>query len=1002
MGGYNLKKFSGIVFLTILFFLQLNCVFAESSFVEDIEHNFELLDRDDGLSNLSVSSIVQDKYGFVWFGTQGGLNCYDGREMTIFRNDPFEEDGLIHNLIQTIYYDEELHELWIGTYQGISRYIISENRFINYSVNDNNLSNPIVIAITKDQNGHMWFGTMDGLNRLDIRTDTFEYYEVPGKVVRSLLVDSTNRIIVGTYEGLAYFDEGTLQVKQFLLELPSPYVMVVKEFETGILTLGLWDGGVVELEIETNEIVKKSYADNRVYTLIKPDNGALWVGTWGGGLFIEDQMGHVTHFESDGKENNLSHNVVYALYQDASGIFWIGTNGGGVNKINPRKHNFVDLKYDSESLNSISQGKINKIYEDSEGNLWIAVYNNGLNKYNQATGRIDKYNEASDERAEQSRTLPDNQINEIIEIGGKLIIGTNSGLARYDRSGDRFIPFGDVPENTLIYSIESVNQDELWIGTYNNGVSVYNMKNHTYRNYKSDDMENPVADNLIYDIHVDQKGPIWIATNNGLNMKEPMREKFKLFRKEPGNYKTLASNTMRSIYEDSSGRIWITMVGGGIAYFVEKDESFVTFTEKDGLPSNVVSGVVEDDKGSMWCSTENGLAIIQEETEEIFYLTPDDGIGGWEFSSGVIKVRDGSIILGSVNGITRVPSSFILAQTLEPRVYIKDVLLFHEKVNSTQQFFNDEVLTFGPNESSLEFRVVALDFDAPLETRFSYKLEGFDEEWIRAGTRDYIAYSNLPAGTYELKVIAETARNAISQPASLTFSIEEHWYKTPVAYILYAVTFALFIIALIKIREGRLMGIRNSKLSALNTKLEEANVALEKLSTKDPLTGLFNRRYFDMMFLNHLKMAIRSETHLALFMIDIDDFKYVNDKFGHVAGDYLLKDIAIQLEHVINRATDFVVRYGGDEFIVVLYDTECVNTERIAHKITDAIKSVKIRADFTDETYYITTSIGIGCSVPSTKATVEDYLDSADKALYTSKQNGKNRVSINEDVYCHS
>ena len=989
-----MKKIFSLLIIIVILFLQTDMLFADNHIVDETELNFEFLGRDDGLSNLAVSTIIQDKYGFLWFGTQGGLNRYDGREIEVIRNNPFEEDGLVHNLIQTMYYDNENHELWIGTYQGVSHYIISENRFVNYNVENNNLSNPVVIAITKDLNGDMWFGTMNGLNKLDIESDTFVNYEVVGEVVRDLLIDSNQRMLIGTYEGLYYFDYDVETVESIPLNLPSPYVMVIKEFDKGTISLGLWGGGVVEVDIKTNDMSIKNYDDNRIYSLIKTDDDMLWVGTWGGGLFTEDINGKVTHYVSEGNTKELVHNVVYSMNQDDSGIVWIGTNGGGINKINPRKSNFVELSFDPESDNSLSQGKLNKVFEDSDGMLWIAVYNNGLNMYNPDNNTIDKYTiDPDDENA-----LPDNQVNEIYEFDGNMLFGTNAGLVKFNKENNRFSLLGNLPEDTLVYAIEKVNESELWLGTYLSGLFIYNIENDTYENFKSDDDINPVADNLIYDIYSDTKGRVWIATNNGLNMKEPNSEKFKEYRKEKNNPSSLASNTVRSIYEDSKGRIWIGMVGGGVAYFAEDDESFISFTEKDGLSSNIVTGIVEDENGKIWVATHNGISMIKPEYREIFYLTPDDGIGGWEFSSGATKTNDGSMLFGGIHGITRIPSSYISIEKPKPRVYITDVYLFQEPVDENRLFFNDAYLEFGPNDSYLEFKVVALDYDTPFETRFSYKLEGFDDDWINAGTRDYISYSNLPAGEYELKVMCQTARTLITEPVSMKFSIATAWYKSIFAYIGYLILLILMFIGIIKLRAGRLLAIRNSELGVVNCKLEEANTKLEQLSTKDSLTNLFNRRYFNIMLADRLKLSIRGNTYISLIMIDIDGYKAINDKFGHIAGDYLLIDIAETVRGITNRATDFTARYGGDELAVVLYDTDIDATMSIANKILEQLSKVKVRDKYSKEDYFITASIGIVCEAPKFDSTIEEYIDAADKALYRSKENGRNCISMNTPI----
>ncbi len=264
----NRKTLSLLLGLMIVM-SQINIYFAETFFEDDKKPIFEKIGRDQGLQDLSISSIVQDKNGFIWFGTQGGLFQYNGRDCVAYRNNPFETKELIHNLIQTMYYDEHEHALWLGTYQGVSKLNIELDQFTNFTVEDHNLSNNVVVAIGKDQHDDLWFGTMDGLNRLDKQTGKFVNYPVEGKVVRSILLDSRGRLLIGTYEGLYIYDEVKDRLTKVEIEYPSPYVMVIKEFNKGIITLGLWDGGVIELDKDFQILNHYEFDDNRVYTIQK-------------------------------------------------------------------------------------------------------------------------------------------------------------------------------------------------------------------------------------------------------------------------------------------------------------------------------------------------------------------------------------------------------------------------------------------------------------------------------------------------------------------------------------------------------------------------------------------------------------------------------------------------------------------------------------------------------------------------------------------------------------
>ncbi|MCD4714423.1 MAG: hypothetical protein K8R73_14165, partial [Clostridiales bacterium] len=623
---------------------------------------FENIGREQGLQDLSVSNIVQDKNGFIWFGTQGGLFRYNGKDTTVYRNDPFVTDGLIHNLIQTMYYDNENHNIWLGTYQGVSMLNIETDQFTNYTVEENGLSNNVVVAIGRDADENIWFGTLDGLNRLDNETGQFKVYDVEGKVVRSILLDSRGRLLIGTYEGLFYFDESSDTLIKVDLEYPSQFVMVVKEFQNGKLHLGLWDGGVLELDLDFNILDHKTYDDNRVYALHMTEDQTLWIGTWGGGLFCQKDDESFSFNDRDMK-GNINHSVIYSFLEDQSGLLWIGTNGGGVFKTNPDKVNYLEMYSKLDDPDSLDEGKINTIYRDSNNRLWIAVYNKGLNLYDETSGKIIKYNTENARHA-------NNQIMDIIEYQDTLYVASGSGIDRYDEINDRFIETDLLPDDTISYALELDSENHLWVGTYLDGVFEFDQSLNLLRHITMQDGDLGLSDNLIYDITSDMKGRLLIGTNNGLNVYDKTTGINRIYFKEEGNYEGLASNTIRSILESRDGTIWIGMVGGGVSKYIEETDTFFSYTEADGLVENTVVGLKEAMDGQIWIATHNGISILDPITNNIINLSLSDGIGGYTFTGEGFKDADGSLFFGGTHGVTRFPSYTELGSNQLPPVYI--------------------------------------------------------------------------------------------------------------------------------------------------------------------------------------------------------------------------------------------------------------------------------------------------------------------------------------------
>jgi diguanylate cyclase (GGDEF)-like protein len=976
------------LFMALFIVISTSYTYAEHLIRAGTTPTFEHLDRRSGLSNLSVSSIVQDKDGFIWFATQGGLNRYDGRTFKVYSNDPFDAGRLIHNLIQTMAYDEEHHELWIGTYQGISRYDIANDVFVNYSVDKDGLSNAVVVAFEKDDAGNMWVGTLDGLNKIDIKTGVIKSYEVPGKVVRDLKKDAQGKLWIGSYEGLLYFDEASDAVKPSGYELPAKSVMVINEFESGVLSLGIWDGGIVTINLATGAINQQSFADNRVYSYIKTEDGTQWIGTWGGGLYAIEENGDKHHFIGSGELNELSHPIVYSMMQDTSGILWIGTNGGGICKVNPLKRNYVIYKHETDDIDSMSAGKINAIEKDSAGNLWVAVYNEGLDRIS-PDGRITKYKYALDMPG--ALTNP-NVVAISKRDSGELIFAVGSNVMSYNEQKATFETLIALESDVLIYEMEDV-ENNLWIGTYGHGIFRHDWKTGQQEqySYNDDDSGFQISDNLVYDIDLDSKGRLWVATNNGLNLKESESEPFRIFRSVPGDYSQLATNTIRTIFEDSKGRIWFGSVGGGLSYYNE-DGTFTTYLEKDGMPSNVVLSILEGDDGRIWAATHNGLAILTPETGDLFNLTPDDGIGGYEFNPGHYRDATGTLYFGGLHGITAIPGNISEGVSISPKVYITQVDIFQKPYSTYSPYYNGQHLSFEEDETFLSFKFVALDYDSPEKVRFTYRLKGFDSEWIQSGTIDTATYSKLSSGYYTLEVYAETARGVRSEVSRLTFEIDVPWYRSTTMYSVYTLLIILILYGIYKIWQGQRIKRMNEALAIVNSKLEDANVKLEALSTIDPLTGVYNRRYLTTRLAEEIQLAIRSEINLSAIMLDLDSFKEINDIHGHVFGDDYLAAVGSTIKSTLPRSTDYAVRYGGDEFLIVLFDTDESGAKIVAENIRRNISEIALEDTYLKIIRKTTCSMGVFSLIPKVGDDVNLIAKRADDALYQAKHEGKNRI----------
>lgn len=989
------------VFL-IIFVLAVGSRLLGQDFFEDGKApRFGIINRNDGLDSLSISSIRQDKDGFLWFGTQGGLNRYDGRELTAFTHDPFDVNSIPNDLVQTLFYEREEHALWIGTYSGVSRYDIDSGQFTNYQKlegTENGLSNNIVTAIAKGPGGNMWVGTLDGLNRLSKRYGTFDQIETAHETIRALLLDSSGRLWIGSYGGLQYWDGDSNSIQTPEIELPSSFVMAISEPEPGRLLIGMWNGGMLEYWPETGKTRSYDLPDDRIYAVLESGDGTKWAGSWGGGLWAQPPAGEAVWFKN-AETSELENSVIYSLFEDSSGLVWVGTNGGGVHHLSPRRRNFRAYYHEANNPNSIADGKIEVIHGGSDGNLYLGIYSGGLNRIDK-DGSVTKFRHDPDDETSISNDI----INCIFEDSkGNFWITTNKGLNRFDTDSEIFETWSedinpDRPlSHSIVYWITEDDKGRLWIGTYGGGIDRYDPETDTLINFSHNPKDpSSLSDNIVYRILETGDGTVWIATNDGLNRYISDEEGFVHYFHDPYNPETISANNIRPLMEDSQGRLWVGTYSGGINRYDAHQNRFYHYTTKDGLGSNNVLSIVEGNDNRIWLSTRAGINIINPKTEEIDLLDERDGLFGVFFNYGHYKDEDGSIYFGGGHGVTRIDSHTRYINTHLPDVHITGVSILGKAVEHDSSTFDGEELKIQHTENFISFDFVALDYESPRHNKYAYMMEGFDKTWIESGTRSYANYTNLPPGTYTFRVKASNNDNIWNEEgAAMTITVIAPWYRKWWAFVLFALGFLGLATLMLRFREARVLAFQNKELEYTNRLLERANTDLERLSIHDSLTGLYNRRYFDTSFSDELHRAKRARHPLGLLMIDIDHFKQFNDSNGHIAGDTALEKIGGALQQAVPRNTDFVTRYGGEEFAVVLFETDLEGAGQVAENIHRVLRETPIPAG-SGETF-LSVSIGIHAGIPEHQETPKDFILKADRALYSAKESGRNRTKTSVD-----
>ncbi|RMG56597.1 MAG: hypothetical protein D6723_00025 [Acidobacteria bacterium] len=754
---------------------------------------------EDGLPSNVVNGILQTRDGYIWLTTEGGLVRFDGVKFTVFNSENTE--AIKQTPIYGLYEDRD-GNLWMGTTGGIIRY--GNGRFTNYTLDEIGTRGAIVWC--EDREGNLWISTGRGMYRLkDGRFTKIDWY--PGSVT-SICEDQKGDLWIGGSLGVYRLKDGA--ATHYDLGGPmNNQVMTIYEDRAGNLWVGTLGGlNVFKDGKFTHYTTGDGLSHNHVRAICEDRDGNLWIGTEGGGL-NRLEAGRFTHFTM---KQGLSDDRILAISEDREGSLWIGTYGGGLNRL---KDGNVTPYTTNEGL---SHNHVYTVYEDGAGNLWIGTNGGGLNRLKD--GVFTHY------------TTRDGLSNNIVrsiygDRHGNLWIGTYDGLNRLrDGVFTHYVPQG-LWSNRLVRSIYEDREGNLWVMTMGDGLSRFERGKFTYYHREK-------ALSYLYPAILEgQDGHLWIGSRDGL---------FQLKDDDVVHYTAkdgLSHSYVVSLYEDDEGVLWIGTYGGGLNRF--KDGTFTRYGVKEGLPDEVVYAILEDDKENLWMSGNRGIFCVSKgelndlAEGRIAFIScrvfgKADGMKSIECSGAhqpaAWKARDGRLWFPTTKGVVVIDPEHLRTNEIPPPVHIEQVLVDHRVIDL------GEGAEIPPGKGDLEFHYTALSFLDPRRVRFKYQLEGYDGNWMDAGTRRVAYYTNLPPGRYRFRVIACNNDGVWNEAgAAVEFYLEPHFYQANWFYALSALTLGLIGLGLYYLRINRLKARqrelaqlveeRTSELAELNRTLEQ-------------------------------------------------------------------------------------------------------------------------------------------------------------------------------------
>ena len=828
------KKYIIYMLLLIILLITTNIVYVSA--YNNI--NFKNITSEDGLSQGTVETIIQDDQGYIWLGINDGLCRYNGYEFKIYKHDEELENSITNNYIVDIKQDNS-GNIWVGTANGLSKIDTKTDLITNYNMNDEekSLSHYNIGDILITKSGDVLVGTSDGLNIYNEKKD--EFYRIFNKdsdlssqFIRSLAEDENQNIWVATNNGIDKIDiKNNKNIISFKtgdgkFDISENDIYVVRYDPKGYIWAGALKEGLNRIDINTNEVkqYKNDYRDekslpgNYVKDILRDSSGNLWVGTDNGlAKYNEQTENFATYKNKIYDKTSLVNDEVFSIQEDESGLIWVGTYAG-ISMFDPNT-NIEHYKKDPFDENSISDNSIHGIYEDKDGLLWVGTNSKGVNVINRKNYNVKHLNKTS-----KDYPISDDNINDIVGIDNKIFIATKNGLNEVDKDLKTINIYNteDGICNNNITALFADSKKNVWIGTAN-GISVLNTNTNEIIDITDILTNHNIEDQYIKVIYEDSKGNYWVGCfiDGGLVKIDPNKRTIENYRNKKEDKTSISSNNIRSIVEDKNGNLYIG-TSYGLNKLNESNNTFERYLEKDGLSNNTVYGLLVDDNNNLWASTNLGISKLDTNTMTFETFNIIDGFQGNEFNGrAYYKNKSGELFFGGINGL-----NIFRPNDINRSRYVPTVIFDEFKVNGKvyKDINNQE---FKYNENTINISVFISNYKNTKNIQYMYKLEGVSDSWDISRSNN-INYSYLAPGTYTLKIKARSYSGKVSDESAVKFIIKLPIWKSKAAILIYLIIITIVIYRTIN-SVKRLDNLVKNKTLQLTKEMEKNDKLLKKV-----------------------------------------------------------------------------------------------------------------------------------------------------------------------------
>ncbi len=895
----QIKRFV-IVFVTVV--LSFAPYWGNAQFVAPI-NNVQRFSIDNGLSQSAVQSLYLDSKGFLWIGTQDGLNRYDGYSFKVYRNRPMDSTSVCNNYIYSISEDSN-GNMWFGTQEGVCRYNRSSDNFSNfYSIRTgkNSLSSKSVYYVYVDRLGKVWMKTFETINCFnpDNKSVTiYHHYNDPfNTAINSndfcIYEDKVGRLWVGTKDGLNILDKKRGIFKRYSSNsnpssLSNDRVKHIFEDSKGRLWVSTQNG--INLFDPKSDSFMRFFPGDKLHPgwnvanlLFECKRGDMWLASDEGVAAFDPNTGRIISYDKIFSAKQLSYaNTVTSIVEDANSNLWIGTFQGLI-KLDSREPKFTTISTNASGVEFFGNNLIASLYAEN-GILNVGTWGSGLYRYNRKSHAIKHF-------STKSGQIVNDYIHSICKTSwGDMLYGTRDGVMVFDENRERLIDFFQyyqispqlIFKGNRVNAIQEDSMGNLWFAT------TYGL--YRFNGQRLDRIDRDANDSLLLtnsDIRalaMGRSGTIWIGTASGLNSFNSTNGTVKqIKRKEPYVGDGLLNNEILSLLVDSRGSLWVGTIGG-LSHLDPISGKFSQYTEKEGLPNDLIYAIEEDGWGMIWVSTNRGIAKIDPEALRILKFDIHDGLQSYEYNVGAsFKSKSGELFFGGINGLNAFFPDSIKINDIPPAMEFSSFKLYTHKGVSELPVINGGVNLVPKDCNFFTVEFSSLDFSTPSKNLYRYILEGFDNQWVELGPKNIVSFTNLRPGTYTLRVQGTNADGVWNlMGISIEIVIKTDFWNTQFARGLFIVVFILGVLFFLWFRtrglreSRRLLHERESAIAEVHKQKEE--LVVKNKSITDSITYAKRIQEALLPSMNLFKKII-PESFILYMPKDIvsGDFYWINE-----------------------------------------------------------------------------------------------------------------------------